>query len=236
MTILAAALAALALAAPAQKEPLDCARELADARRIYRDQAEERLRFADPLSRAVRQVLERTLTDEDRALLHGFKQGAVTAAELDAALWPRLRRVFARFNATDCRHLGGVARTEELVDALTAMRGGAGLHTGVLVTCARQLPGLDSRSHLGLRVRRDEDGPTVVLHGVIERPATLMWAPGHEPEVRRATVQIPLGDRTSELEALAHAVAGYAGKESDFTWVVPASCGKPPTTVGFAAP
>ena len=29
-------------------------------------------------------------------------------ADLDARLWPRLRRVFARFNAADCRHLGGV--------------------------------------------------------------------------------------------------------------------------------
>jgi hypothetical protein len=237
MTTFALALTALVLAAPAAapKPALDCAREIADARQLYADQAADQRRFADPLARAVRQVIDRTLGEEDRAAIRGFKQGTVSAAELDARLWPRLRRVFARFNAADCRHLGGVARSEELVDALTAMRGGPGLHTGVVVSCVRRVPGLESRSHLGLRVRPDEDGPTLVLQGVIERPRTLMWAPGEEPEVRRVAVQIPLGDRASELDALAHAVAGYAGTESDFTWIVPAACGKP-TTVGLAAP
>jgi hypothetical protein len=235
MTTFALALAALLLGAPAQKPKLDCARELADARRLYQDQAAEHLAFADPLARTVRQVIDRTLSDADRAAIRGFKQGTVSAAELDARLWPRLRRVFARFNAADCRHLGGIASSEELVDAVTAMRDGAGLHTGVLVTCARRVPGLESRSHLALRVRADEDGPTLVLQGVIERPRTLMWPAGDAPEVRRVAVQIPLGDKASELDALAHTMAGYAGQESDFTWIVPAACGKP-TTVGFATP
>jgi hypothetical protein len=235
MTTFAFALAALVLAAPAPKPPPDCAREIADARQLYQDQATERLRFADPLARAVRQVIDRTLGDEDRAAIRGFKQGTVSAAELDARLWPRLRRVFARFNAADCRHLGGVARSEEIVDALTAMRGGPGLHTGVLVSCVRRVPGLESRSHLGLRVRADEDGPTLVLQGVIERPETLTWAAGQAPEVRRLAVQIPLGERSAEFETLAHAMAGYTGTESDFTWIVPAACGRP-TTLGLAAP
>ncbi len=235
MTTFALALGALLAAAPSQKESVDCAREIAAARNIYQEQASDRLRFADPLARAVRQVIDRILGDEDRAAIRGFKQGTVSAAELDARLWPRLRRVFARFNAADCRHLGGVARAEEIVDALTEVRGGAGLHTGVVVSCVRRIPGLESRSHLSLRVRADDDGPTLVLQGVIERPETLMWASGNAPEVRRLAVQVPLGDRASELETLAHAVAGYAGSETDFTWIVPASCGKP-TTVGFAAP
>ncbi len=225
----------LVLAAPSPKEPLDCAHELESARQLYQDQAAERLRFADPLARTLRQVIDRTLGDEDRAAIRGFKQGTVSAAELDARLWPRLRRVFARFNAADCRHLGGVARSEEIVDAVTAMRGGAGLHTGVLVSCARRIPGIENRSHLGLRVRPDEDGPTLVLQGVIERPETLTWAAGQPPEVRRLAVQIPLGDRAAELQALAHAMAGYAGAESDFAWMVPARCGRS-TTVGYAAP
>src|SRR5512138_363701 len=156
----------LVLAAPSPKEPLDCAHALDGAQARYEDRTAERLRFADPLSSALRQIIDRTLDDEDRAAIRGFKQGTVPAAELDARLWPRLRRVFARFNAADCRHLGGVARAEEIVDALTAVRDGTGLHTGVLVTCARRLPGLDARSHLGLRVRPDEDGPTLVLQGV----------------------------------------------------------------------
>lgn len=231
----AVALTALLLAAPAPREAPDCAREIADAQELYRRQAAEGLRFADPLARAIRQVLDRTIDEQDRALIRGFKRGEVSAAELDRALWPRLRRVFARFNASDCRHLGGVARAEEIVDALTALRGGPGLHTGVLVSCARHVPGLESRSHLGLRVRPDEDGPTLVLQGVIERPETWMWAAGQAPEVRRVAVAVPLGDRAAEREALAHDLAGVAGAESDFTWIVPAACGRP-TTVGLASP
>ncbi|HET8542294.1 MAG TPA: hypothetical protein VFL83_20635 [Anaeromyxobacter sp.] len=235
MTTFALALAAIVIAAPPAKPPVDCAREIADARQLYEDHAADSLRFADPLARAVHQVIDRTLRDEDRAAIRAFKQGTVTAAELDARLWPRLRRVFARFNSADCRHLGGVARSEEVVDALTAMRGGQGLHTDVLISCVRRLPGLESRSHLGLRVRRDEDGPTLVLQGVIERPQTVMWAAGAPPEVRRVAVQIPLGDRDAERQALAQTMAGYAGSESDFTWIVPASCGKA-ITIGYAAP
>ncbi len=230
-----ALLAAILLGSPAQKPNVDCARELADAHRLYQDQAAEHLAFADPLARTVRHVIERTLTDDDRAAIRGFKQGAVSAGELDARLWPRLRRVFARFNGADCRSLGGVVSSQELVDAVTAMRGGAGLHTGVVVSCARRVPGIERRSHLGLRVRPDEDGPTLVLQGVIERPETLVWAAEQPPEVRRLAVQIPLGDRTSELAALARAVEGYAGDEADFTWIVPSACRKP-TTVGYAAP
>jgi hypothetical protein len=225
----------LVLAAPSPKEPLDCARELHAARQLVQDEAAERLRFADPLERALRQVIERTLDDEDRAAIRAFKQGTVPAGELDARLWPRLRRVFARFNAADCKQLGGVARAEEIVDAVTAMRGGPGLHTGVLVACARRAPGLERRSHLGLRVRPDEGGPTLVLQGVIERPETPIWAAGQPPEVRRLAVQIDLGDRASEHEALAKAISGWAGDASDFTWIVPAACRKA-TTVGYAAP
>ncbi len=235
MTLFALSLA-LVLATPSPPgEAVDCAREVANARQLWREQAAERLRFADPLARAARQVIDHTLSEEDRAAIRGYKQGSVSAADLDARLWPRLRRVFARFNASDCRHLGGVARSEEIVDAVTAMRGGAGLHTGVLVSCVRRVPGLQSRSHLGLRVRPDEDGPTLVLQGVIERPETVVWAAGEPPEVRRLAVQIPLGDRPSELAALARAVEGYAGDEADFTWIVPTVCRKP-TTVGYAAP
>ncbi len=229
-----ALLAAILLGSPAQKPNVDCARELADAHRLYQDQAAEHLAFADPLARTVRHVIERTLTDDDRAAIRGFKQGAVSAGELDARLWPRLRRVFARFNGADCRSLGGVVSSQELVDAVTAMRGGAGLHTGVVVTCARRIPGLEGRGHLALRVRADDDGPTLVLQGVIEQPRSLTWPAGGAPEVRRVAVQIPLGDRASEREALAHAIAGYAGEESDFTWIVPAACRKP-TTVGLVS-
>jgi hypothetical protein len=225
MTTFAIALAAIALAAPAPKPPLDCAREIADARQLYEHQASERLRFAGPLASAVEQVIDRTLDEEDRALIRGFKRGTVSAADLDARLWPRLRRVFARFNGADCRHLGGVARAEELVDALTAMRGGPGLHTGVVVSCARRVPGLEARSHLGLRVRPDDDGPTLVLQGVVERPDDVTRAAGDRPEVRRVAVQIPLGDRAAELASLSRALAGYAGAEADFAWIVPAACG-----------
>src|SRR5512138_3808177 len=93
-----ALLASLLLAAP-QKPDVDCAREVADAHRLYQAQAADRLAFADPLARTVRHVIDRTLSEDDRAAIRGFKQGAVSAADLDARLWPRLRRVFARFNA-----------------------------------------------------------------------------------------------------------------------------------------
>jgi hypothetical protein len=235
MPALALVFTALVLAAPAPKDPFDCAREIASARRLFQDQAAAQVRFAEPLARAMRQVIDRTLTDEDRALIRGFKQGEVPAEALDARLWPRLRRVFARFNAADCRHLGGVAGAEETVDALTAMNGGAGLHTGVVVTCAQRIPGLESRSHLGLRVRADEDGPTLVLQGLIERPQTLFAAAGMRPPTRRLVVQIPLGDRASEREVLEKTMAGHAGAESDFTWTVPASCGRV-SSIEFAAP
>lgn len=235
MTTFAITAAALLLSATAQSDAVECAREIADARQLYAHQATERMRFADPLARAVRQVLDRTLGEEDRAVIRGFKAGTVSAVDLDARLWPRLRRVFARFNAADCGRLGGVAKADEIVDALTAMGGGPGLHTGVLVACARHVPGLESRSHLGLRIRADEDGPTLVLQGVIERPEQYTWAAGEAPEVRRLVVQIPLGDRAAERDAFADALSGYAGSEADFTWIVPASCGKP-VTVGLAAP
>lgn len=235
MPTLALVFTALVLAAPAAREPLDCAREIADARRLFQDQASERLLFAEPLARAVRQVIDRTLTDEDRALIRGFKRGEVPAEALDARLWPKLRRVFARFNAADCRHLGGIAGAEETVDALTSMRGGTGLHTGVVVSCARRIRGFESRSHLGLSVRADEDGPTLVLRGVIERPQTIFSAVGERTPTRRIVVQIPLGDRASERDAFDRALAGYVGAESDFTWTVPASCGRV-STIGFAAP
>ncbi len=226
MPALSIAVSALlfAAAAPAAREPVDCAREIADARELYHAQTAERLRFAAPLARTMKQVIERTLTDEDRALMRGFQQGAVRADALDQKLWPKLRRVFARFNATDCRHLGGVANAVELVDALTAMRGGAGLHTSVVVTCAQRIPGFESRRYLGLRVRADEDGPTLVLQGVLEQ-RELAFVPGGEGGPRRRlAIQIPLGDRGAERGAFANGLAAYTGSEAEFTWIVPARC------------
>jgi len=216
--------ALLAATAPAQPETVDCTREVAEARALFREHAAERLRFAAPLARTVRRVIDRTLSDEDREVIRAFQAGEATAGELDLRIWPKLRQVFARFNAADCRHLGGVAGVEELVDGLTAMRGGPGLHTAVLVTCAERLPGHGSRRFVGLRVLPGEDGPSLALQGVIEGPQLAFVAAGEEAPRRRVVVRIPLGDRASEDAALRDALAEYTGTEEDFTWIVPPVC------------
>lgn len=224
MPSLAIVVTALLAAAPSGPEGLDCPREVAEARALFRDHAAERLRFAGPLARVVRQVLDRALTDEDRALIHAFEAGEATAGDLDRLVWPKLRPMFARFNSADCRHLGGVARVEETVDALTVMRGGPGLHTAVLVTCAHRLPGPRSRRFVGLRVRPGDDGPALELHGVIEGAEFAFVADGEPAPTRRLVVRIPLGDRATEDAALRTALAEFTGTEDDFTWAVPPVC------------
>lgn len=216
--------ALLAASAPRGPAPLDCSREVAEARALFHDHASERLRFAAPLERAVRQVLDRALGDEERALLRAFHRGEASAGELDRRLWPKLRPVFARFNAADCRNLGGVTSVEETVDAVTSLRGGAGLHTSVLVTCAHRLPASASRRYVGLRVVHGEEGPEVVLHGVIEAAQLAFVADGESAPRRRIAVRIPLGDRAVEEAALREALEGFTGSEADFTWIVPAAC------------
>ena len=236
MTTATFALSLLLASAPQAREAVDCARELADARRLYEDQSAERLAFAAPLVRAVRAIVDHTLTDEDRALVRGFKDGTVAAAELDARLWPRLRRAFARFNAVACRNLGGVAGADELVDGLTTLGGGAGLHTGVVVACAQRIPGLEGRRYVGLRVRADADGPALVLQGVIERAELALVAAGERRPARRLALQLPLGDRAMEAAALDAALAELTGREADFTWTVPAACRSRVSTAALSNP
>lgn len=224
MQPLSLAVSALLLAgAPAPREVVDCAREVSDARQLYQEQSAERLAFAAPLVRAVRTIVERTLTDEDRGLIRGFKDRTVSAGALDRRLWPKLRRAFSRFNAAACRGAGGVAGADELVDGLTAMAGGEGLHTTVVVTCAGRA-GAGGRRFLGLRVRADADGPSLVLQGLLERSD------------ERVTVRIPLGNREAESAALDGAIADYVGREADFTWVVPAACRQRLSSAGSVTP
>jgi hypothetical protein len=219
------ALAAVLLSAlpAAAREAVDCEGELASARRLYEAQTSQRLRLADPLARAARQLIERTITDEDRALVARFARGEVGASELDRALWPKLLPALDRFNRAGCAPLGGVVRTEEIVEQSAALRGGKGLHTGVVMTCARRPLQGEARRWLGLRVKRGEQGPALALFGFVEARQTLSASAAGE-EWSGLVVNIPLGDRATELAALGAAVASFTGTEEDFTWAVPSSC------------
>jgi hypothetical protein len=211
-------------AAPAAaSEPGECEAELASARSLYQGERARRLRLAAPLARAMRQVIARALTDDDRALLARFARGAAPAAEVDRALWPKLHPVLAEFNRAGCRDLGGVVRAEEVVEASTALRDGKGLHTGVVVACARRPLQGEARRFLGLRVRHGEDGPALGLLGFVQERGT-PFASEAEAEWNGLAVSIPFGDRAAEEKALDAALDAFVGSEDDFTWTVPLSC------------
>jgi hypothetical protein len=171
----------------------------------------------------VRQVIERAVTDDDRALLARFSRGAARAAEVDRALWPKLQPVLDRFNRAGCRDLGGVVRAEELLEASTALRDGKGLHTGVVVACARRPLQGESRRFLGLRIVHGEEGPAVALFGFVQERGSV-FASQAEAEWSGLAVSIPFGDRAREETALDAAVAAFTGSEDDFTWAVPLPC------------
>lgn len=210
-------------AAPARAgEVLDCPAELASAKQLYETQKARRLRLADPLARTVRQVIER-LGEEDRALVARFARGEVVAAELDRALWPKLFPAFDRFNRAGCKDLGGVVRADEVVEASTALRGGKGLHTGVVVACARRPMQGEVRRFLGLRVSPGAEGPVVALHGFVQQRETV-FASVQDAAWDGLVVDVPLGDRGAERAVLDGALAAFTGTEDDFTWAVPAAC------------
>jgi hypothetical protein len=217
---LAVLLALSALPAAAHDE--DCTGELASAKRAFETQRSRRLRLADPLARTVRQLIER-LGDDDRALLARFAAGKATAAQVDRALWPKLYTALDRFNRAGCKDLGGVVRQSEVVESSTALGGGKGLHTGVLVACARrpQAQG-EVRRFLGLRVKHGDQGPAVALHGFVQEREGL--AADQDPAWDGLVVEVPLGDRAAERAALDRAVAAFTGTEGDFTWAVPSRC------------
>lgn len=217
--------AVIALAAPHARaaEPVDCPGELAAARRAYEAQKARRLRLADPLARAVRQVIER-LGEEERALVAGLARGEVSAAEVDRALWPKLFPALDRFNRAGCAELGGVVRADPVVEASTALSGGRGLHTGVVVACARRPTQQgEARRFLGLRLKQGERGPALVLYGFLQEREGV-YVSEEDAAWAGLAVEVPLGDRAAERAALDHAVAAFTGSESDFTWAVPASC------------
>ncbi len=221
--VAAVAVAAAVAALPAHAREVDCKGELASARRAFETQKARRLRLADPLALAVRHVIER-LGDEERALVYRFTRGEATAAEVDRALWPKLLPALDRFNRAGCRELGGVVRADEVVDASTALGGGKGLHTGVVVTCARQpLQQGEARRFLGLRVKRGEHGPALALHGFVEEREGV-YATADDATWAGLVVEVPLGDRAAERAALARALAAFTGSEDDFSWTVPSSC------------
>lgn len=221
MLRLAAALLLLA-ALPAAAHDLDCGGELAGARRAWREQRARRLRLADPLARTVRQAIER-LDDGDRALVARWAAGKASAAELDRALWPKLYPALDRFNRAGCSELGGVVRADPVVEASTALGGGKGLHTGVVVACARRpLAQGEARRFLGLRVKQGARGPVLELFGFVQERVT-------DSADRDATwdglvLAVPLGARAAERAALDRALAAFTGSETDFTWAVPATC------------
>lgn len=219
---LAAVIAVCALPASAA-EKVDCGGELASARQAFETQKARRLRLAGPLARTVRQVIER-LGDEDRALVARFARGEASAAEVDRALWPKLLPALDRFNRAGCKDLGGVVRADEVVEASTALAGGRGLHTGIVVSCARRpLQQGEARRFLGLRVKHAEGGPVVALYGFLqEREDVSASAQGASWD--GLVVEVPIGDRVAERAALDRAVATFTGSEDDFTWAVPASC------------
>jgi hypothetical protein len=216
------ALVLASLPAAASREPVDCRSELATAQRLLEGQRSRRLQLADPLARAVRQAIER-LGDADRAVVARFTRGEATAAEVDRALWPKLFPAIDRFNRAGCGALGGVVHAEEIVEASTALGGGKGLHTGVLVACARRPMQLgEERRYLGLRVRQGEQGPVIALYGFLQERESPFAAPGGS--FGGLVVEVPLGDRRAEHDALNRAVAAFTGSAGDFDWTVPADC------------
>jgi hypothetical protein len=216
------ALVALA-ALPTRGHDVDCRGELASARRAYEAQKARRLRLADPLARAVRQVIER-LGEEDRALVARFARGEASAAEVDRALWPKLYPALDRFNRAGCRELGGVVRADEVVEISTALGGGKGLHTGVVVACARRPTQQgEARRWLGLRVKQGAQGPAVALYGFVQEREGVSAA-AEDAAWDGLVLEVPLGDRAAERAALDRAVAAFTGSEEDFNWAVPAPC------------
>lgn len=219
----AAVLALALLASPAAaEERTACDSELAGAKRAYEAHRRERLRLAEPLARAVRQVVAQ-LDDADRALLARFGRGEVAAAEVDRTLWPKLFPALDRFNRQGCAALGGVVRAETPVEASTALRDGKGLHTGVVVSCARRPLQGEARRYLGLRVTRGEAGAALTLRGFVQRRETASASPA-DAAWEGVTVEVPLGDRAAEAAALEASLAAFTGTVDDFTWTVPASC------------
>jgi hypothetical protein len=221
--VLAITVAAGPTVSPPAAEREDCARELASARTLYASQRATRLRLVEPLARTVRHTVEEVLTDADRELLARFARGEVRAGDVDRALWPKLHPTIDRFNRSGCKDLGGVVRAEEVVEASTALGGGKGLHTGVVVTCARRPLQGEARRFLGLRVRSDERGPRLALYGFVQERGTV-FAAAADAEWSGLVVTVPLGDRAAEARALDAAVAAYTGTEDDFTWTVPPAC------------
>ena len=221
---LAPAAAILIAALPAAaNDPPDCARELASARKLFSSQKAQRLRLAEPLARAVRHVLDRTLDDADRELLARFARGEVAADDVDRALWPKLFPALDRFNRAGCKDLGGVVRAEEIVETSTALRGGKGLHTGVVVECARRPLQGEARRFLGLRLRRGDAGAAVALYGFVQARETV-FAEEADAEWSGLVLNIPLGDRAGEAKVLDDVLVAYTGSEDDFTWAVPPAC------------
>jgi hypothetical protein len=223
MLRLALAVLVAVAALPASAHELDCGGELATAKRAYETQRTLRLRLADPLARAVRQVIER-LDVEDRALLARFARGEATAAEVDGALWPKLYPALERFNRAGCKELGGVVRADEVVEASTALGGGKGLHTGVVVACQRRPTQQgEARRYLGLRVKPGAQGPAVALYGFVQAREGVSAA-AEDASWDGLVLEVPLGDRAAERAVLDRAVAAFTGSVDDFTWVVPAAC------------
>jgi hypothetical protein len=223
MLRLAVAVAVALTAAQARAgETLDCRSELVTARRLFAEQRAMRLHLADPLARAVRQAIER-LDDADRALVARFAQGEVSAAEVDRALWPKLFPAIDRFNREGCEPLGGVVRAEEVVEASTALRGGKGLHTGVLVACARKpMQQGEPRRFLGVRVKHGERGPVLALVGFVQlRDTPFVAADGAFDGL---AVEVTLGDRRAERAALDRALGEFVGSAEDLDWAIPAAC------------
>jgi hypothetical protein len=202
-------------------EPADC-RAAASARRHFEEQRAMRLRLADPHARAMRQTIER-LDEGDRWLLAQLAQGKTSVAEVDRALWPKLFPAIDRFNREGCSELGGVVRTEPVVEASTALRGGKGLHTGVLVACARRpLQQGEPRRWLGLRVKHGELGPTLALAGFVQVRGTPFVS--EDGAFEGIAVEVPLGDRRAGHAALDSAVGAFVGSAQDLDWAVPADC------------
>jgi hypothetical protein len=219
------ALAALLVLAalPAAAHDVDCGGELASARRAFQAQRARRVHLADPLARTVRQAIER-LGDEERAVVARFAAGKATAAEVDRALWPKLQPALDRFNRAGCKDLGGVVRADELVELSTALRGGKGLHTGVVVSCARRpLAQGEARRYLGLRVKEGEHGPALTLYGFLQERESVSVA-DKDAVWDGLVVEVPLGDRATERAALDRALAAFTGSEDDFTWALPPRC------------